>query len=198
MTGKQTQDKAKELILALVHGAPSHVFEGKVRLFKAYYFAHLYFARATGRPLCAWSIVKMPQGPGIDDFDSLLSGLTEEGRLSAGQCLVGPYASHSYEAAENGSLSDAEHEAVRKALAFIEGKTAAELSELTHRRSRSWQRADDGDVLNIYEDLLSEDAYAERQGLVERCAEQDIKEQREHAALDLFADSIPLEQLLAE
>ena len=48
---KAKREQAKRLILLLVREAGREGLSGKVRLFKAFYFAHLYYLRATGLPL---------------------------------------------------------------------------------------------------------------------------------------------------
>ena len=39
----------------------------------------------------------------------------------------------------------------------MEGRTGAELSELTHEHSRSWQTTPNGQEMNIYVDLIDDE-----------------------------------------
>ncbi|HQU43004.1 MAG TPA: hypothetical protein PK867_09335 [Pirellulales bacterium] len=55
-----------------------------------------------------------------------------------------------------------EIEAIKRAVDFVKGKTASELSNITHEFSRSWRMAADGDELNIYIDLEPEEQYLRR------------------------------------
>ena len=50
----------------LIRQSAGDRIEGKTRLFKAFYFAHLFYARSAVDYLTDWPIVRMPQGPGID------------------------------------------------------------------------------------------------------------------------------------
>lgn len=64
---------------------------GEPKLFKAFYFAHLYYAKANVDYLTDWPIVRMPNGPGIDKFQPLLNELIHEGILKVSDELEGPY-----------------------------------------------------------------------------------------------------------
>jgi hypothetical protein len=103
----------------------------------------------------------MPNGPGIDRFDELVAGLTKAGAMSTEPALVGPYRTICYRATgrpfEHGSLPPEAADAVREAVELTADKTAAELTNITHEHSRSWNQAKLGEDLSIYLDLLPED-----------------------------------------
>lgn len=153
------KQQTKNVILELVRQSPGDELNGRVRLFKAFYFAHLYHARDCCEYLTEWPIVRMPMGPGIDKFDSLLRELCEEGSLSVKDESVGPYVSEVFQASRETApeLDDARAASIRKAIEYIEDKNGAELSELTHEHSKSWKEAADGDELNIYRDIMPEE-----------------------------------------
>jgi hypothetical protein len=48
-------------------------------------------------------------------------------------------------------------DAIEKAASFCLSRTAEELSLLTHERSRSWIEGQDGEVLDIYIDLIPDE-----------------------------------------
>ncbi len=156
------RNRAKDIILEIVRLAGDNI-RGKTRLFKAFYIAHLFYAKRAPGYLSDWPIVRMPHGPGIDSADQLIKELVGEGRLAVHTTDVGPYNELQYVATckqAPPSLSLSAIDAIRDAVDFVEGKTAAELSELTHEFSRSWKAGKDGDELNIYIDLVSDEDYA--------------------------------------
>jgi hypothetical protein len=65
-------------------------------------------------------------------------------------------------------LSNPRYRAVEKAVKWVEGKTAPELSRETHDYSRSWQMGSDGDELNIYVDLMDDEEYASMRRRIQR------------------------------
>jgi hypothetical protein len=154
-------EKAKAIILEIVKemGGSCH---GKTRLYKAFYFSHLFFASdnfLTLGELSEWSIVNMPNGPGIDKGQELLNDLTREGYLSSKQEMVAPvYVENVYACTDKRfpcPLKKNEVESIKKAVEFVNGKTASQLSEMTHEFSNSWNHSKIGEVLNIHQDLMS-------------------------------------------
>ena len=134
----------------------------KSHLFKAFYFAHLYYAKEAPDYLSDWAIVRMPLGPGIDRADELIHDLVSEGMVEVQRVQVGPYQPFQFRLLKNerpAQLSLEAIEAIRRAVEFTKDKTASELTELTHEYSHSWSEARDGEELNIYVDLLSEGDY---------------------------------------
>lgn len=160
------KEAAKEVICGLV-AASGGTLRGKLRLNKAFYFAHLFYWREAADVLTDYPVVRLPNGPAIDQVDGLLSELVAEKRLVAGQVWNGPYRENVYRLAIEGS-ADTPYEratpqmkAIHEAIQFVEGRTAAELSELTHEHSFSWQTTPDGSELNIYLDVLPDEQRAE-------------------------------------
>jgi uncharacterized phage-associated protein len=161
---------AKEVICLLV-GAAGGALRGKVRLNKAFYFAHLYYWREAGGVLTSHPIVRMPHGPGIDDAQRLIAELVEEGLLSVATSQNGPFDENVYRLTGEPSPIDestAKGRAISQAIAFVEGRTAAELSEITHEHSPTWRTTPDGGEMNIYLDLMDEE---EIQSIRDRLAE---------------------------
>jgi len=161
---------AEQVILEIARQSPGDEIIGKTRVFKAFYLAHLFYADEFPGYLTEWPIVRMPHGPGVEGFDELIAALVRSGILEAETTRVGPYPSTKYRATKKGlqqrELSDNAVKAVRQAVEFIEGKTGAQLSDITHEFSISWNEAKDGVELNIYKDLLDDEEHAKMKGAV--------------------------------
>lgn len=155
------KEQAKEVI-CLILAAAGGELKKKVALYKAFYYAHLYYWQESEGTLTDYPIVRMPQGPGIDDADRLLAELEAAGRIRIAKEQYGPYHEYSYALAQSYTIdpNDPRYRAVEKAVEFVKDKSAAELSQITHDYSRSWQQTADGEELNIYLDLLEEEEYA--------------------------------------
>ena len=154
------------------------LFGGKVptksHLFKAFYFAHLYYAIDAPDYLSDWPIVKMPHGPGIDRADVLIRELESQGIIETRPALAGPYPTTEYRLVSQDMpqvLSAEAVAAIKRAVAYAKPMTAGELSETTHEYSRSWnEAARDGDELSIYIDLLDDDDYEARKQRADKLA----------------------------
>jgi hypothetical protein len=155
------RQKAKVILAAIVQTAGGS-FNGKTRLYKAFYVAHLLHFRDHNGVLSDYPVIRMPRGPAVDSGDALLSELRDEGVLVLSQRPVGPYLEEVFTLSRPYSpLCPAESESVRRAVEWIAGKPATELSEWTHEFSNTWADTPNGHPMNIYADLLSESEYAE-------------------------------------
>jgi hypothetical protein len=172
------ETSAKEVILELLRAGDGE-WTGKTRLFKGFYFAHLYFSNNNPGLLTDSRVARMPEGPGIDNGDQLLRELIMEHLLTAELVHEGPYPEYRYRLTEAGMNlpppSAAAQKAIRLSATFCEGKTAAELSRLTHEKSRSWKQGKDGDILNIYIDTISDDDYERREREIQQLDEQMVR-----------------------
>ncbi len=155
-----TSCDAKRVLCQIVQAAGGRL-AGTVRLYKAFYFAHLYYWQRNDAPLTDHPIVRMPLGPGVHDGRRLLMELVADGALRASSQPVGPYAETVYEAARPFEVdpNDLGYQAVLEAVSLVEGRTASDLSELTHQYSRSWRLTADGDELPLYLDTLDDQQY---------------------------------------
>ena len=157
---------AKEVILEILRVGDGE-WSGKVKLHKAFYFAHLYYANEHPGFLTDWPIAKLQHGPGIHEEEPLLRGLVDEGLLEVELVHEGPYPEYRFRLTEKGRQECSEvpndaHLAIEKAALFSKDRTASELSFLTHERSRSWNAAQMGEILNIYIDTIPDDEYQRR------------------------------------
>jgi hypothetical protein len=151
------RDKARHVLMDIIAEDGGEV-HGKVRLSKAFYFAHLYYWRDNPGTLTDYPIVRLAHGPGVHRIDDLLAAMEKDGLIEIRQEPSGPYLENVYRLAGHSPLDTPSpaHQAVVAAVSYIRDKTGSDLSEVTHERSRSWQRGRDGDVLNIYVDTLSD------------------------------------------
>jgi len=158
--------RAKQVLVELIRAAGGE-WTGKTRLYKAYYLAHLYYAETEPGYLTNWPMVKMPYGPGIECGDELLNELVLSGVLSRKHTAVGPYTAIGYRLTGKPLPGEAVSEqavcAIEQAVNFVREKGAAELSDLTHEFSRSWNSAQEGQELNIYVDQIPDDEFAARE-----------------------------------
>ena len=155
----RSKEAAKAVICELL-AANGGILRGKIRLNKAFYFAHLYYWRDADGILTDHPIVRLPQGPCIDDASELLSELAAEGRISVQVGRAGPYQEYAYQLEGTWSQVDRSTprgKAIHDAIALVQEKTAAELSELTHEHSRSWQMTPTGHEMDIYVDLIDDE-----------------------------------------
>ena len=168
----ETWSDAKRILVGIIHEAGGE-FAGKTRLYKAFWRAHLEHWRAGHGALTLRPIVHMPRGPGIDGGNGILRQMIREKtiasrarlkitRLEVVYTLVNPDAV---------SINANEREAIRSALSWLGDRGAVDASEDSHRTSRSWREAEQqgrtGCELSIYLDLLSDEEYDRRAGLLE-------------------------------
>ena len=166
-----TQLSAEDVVLAILRQADGE-WSGKTRLSKAFYFAHLYYSMDRPGLLTDWPITRMPQGPSIDKGDKLLADLVARGLITVEHFHDGPYPENRYRLTDKGwhagAVPEDAQRAIEKATIFCQDKSAAELSQITHESSRSWNQAKDGDILDIYLDTITDDEYERRKTEVAR------------------------------
>jgi hypothetical protein len=155
-------EAAKDVICQIIAVAGGRL-DGRLRLYKAFYYAHLFFWKRGTGVLTTHPIVRMPLGSGIHEAKGILQELQEEGRIRITTRPNGPYEEHVYELASKFEINpeDPRHKAVEDAVEWIRNKSAVELSEETHVYSRSWRQAKDGEALDIYADLLDDEEYTQ-------------------------------------
>lgn len=90
---------AKKIIVEIIRQAGGK-WIGKTKLYKAFYFAHLYYFESAPDYLSDWPIVRMPNGPGIDSGDELLRELAATGVLTRDFVPEGPYRASRYHLSE--------------------------------------------------------------------------------------------------
>jgi len=156
---------AKRLIVEIVRQSNGE-FQGKVRLNKAFYLAQLCYAAKHPTPITRWPIVHQPLGPAVHDLDGLIRELRRDGALHIESVPIGPYHGHRFRlgpGAERWNLPDDQKSAVREAVTFVKERRGDELTEITHECSRAWQCTRDGEEMDIYLDVISDEEFEERE-----------------------------------
>ena len=165
------RDRAKKVIAEIICQAGGEL-TATTRLYKAFYFAHLYYSETAPGYLSDWPVVKMPNGPGIDACGELVGELAAAGILTTDHVPIGPFRAVRYRLAEatlpGEPLSDEAIRAIQRAVQLVEDKTTTELSDMTHEFSRSWNTAEHGQELDIYIDLIPDDEFENRQASLDK------------------------------
>lgn len=153
-------DKAKRVILEIIAAAGGE-FSGKTRLYKAFWYAHLYFWEEEARQLTSYPIVHLPFGPGIDEGEVLLADLVRGGALHIDRIFNGPFPESRYRLSGTFPVNtdDPVHRVALKAVEYLMGRSATEISQCSHEESRAWQITDNGKPMDIYLDFLSDDEF---------------------------------------
>ena len=142
------KERAKQIIVEIIRQSGGE-FHNKTNMYKAFWKSHLEFARQNPGYLSLWPIVRMPNGPGIDDFDRLIGELMSDGIVEADQVEHGGYKSFRFKLKNPNPLprlSGEEEAAIQQGVSFVEGRSAASVSNHSHDLSRSWNDAkNDGD-----------------------------------------------------
>jgi hypothetical protein len=156
MTPGEQRDRAKRVIVELVRQAGGE-FQNKTNLFKAFWRAHLSYADANLGYLSNWPIVRMPRGPGIDNFDHLLAEMLTDDWLTIDERQVGDCTAMVFATGEKSpscTFTAAQVTAIRNGVAAVRAKSARFVSDQSHKDSRVWNEAKDGETLDIYLDLI--------------------------------------------
>jgi predicted transcriptional regulator len=159
------KNRAEQIILEILRQAGDKGL-GKTKLYKAFWLAHLFYAKDNPGYLSGWPVVRMPQGPGIDKGDALIRDLVASREITVSLEPRGPFSERCCRfvgVTQRPPLGAPGVEAVRQAVEYVKGLTAAEISEISHDYSRSWRTTPDGQELDIYTDLIPDEEYAERQ-----------------------------------
>lgn len=161
------RDRAKQIILHILKQAGGSL--GKTRLFKAFWLAHVYYAKNAPGYLSSWKIVRLPNGPGIDKGDDLILQLKKSGDVVVSHEPKGPYTEIVCKLPEQSGLKDISEEATNAIKSAVKVVTqhhnsVEQISNWSHDVdvSRSWGLTPNGEELDIYSDLIPDDIYLER------------------------------------
>ncbi len=88
-------DRAKQVLVELIRAAGGE-WTGLTKLYKAFYLAHLYYADSAPGYLTNWPIVRMPNGPGVESGDELLTELVLADIITRQNARIGPYPTTTY------------------------------------------------------------------------------------------------------
>src|SRR5262249_34058970 len=119
---------AKQVLLSLVRCAGKDGWLGKTKLFKAFYFAHLFYAKEQPGILTDWPMARIPQGPGIHDARKLFRELMQDGLMTMEKVDEGPFTEFRFCLTDKGSANLALPEdastAICRAAEFCRHQTA--------------------------------------------------------------------------
>lgn len=160
-------DDAKRIIAAIIAAAGGD-FTGRTRLYKAFYRAHVEFWKAKSRLMTRHRVVWMPHGPGIDQGESLIDEMANEGTISKTTICYpnNDMSSERYVLLQETPIqvSDDELSAIHSALGWLATMTASQASHKSHVDSRAWNLADGarlrGHPLSYELDALTDEEYA--------------------------------------
>ena len=154
------REEAKRLILQIVAIAGGRL-DGTSRLNKAFYAAHLIYWKEQHGVLTDYPIVKLDNGPGIDDYLGLIDELVAEGNLDAVSETRGPYEQTTLILKTPVVIDprDSKFDSIRRAVDWVNAYTTPELSRITHDRPSYRNQPRIGHEQAIYLDVLSDDEY---------------------------------------
>jgi|SRR5579864_352698 len=170
---KEERNRAKQIILQILRQAGGSL--GKTKLFKAFWLAHLFYAKKSTGYLSGWKIIRLPHGPGIDKGDDLILQLKRSGDISLSHEPKGPYTETVCQIVGQDSSQNLPAEAVEAIDSAVKivamHDSAAQISEWSHEVSRSWNTTPNGSELDLYSDLIPDDLYYERKQKLEELNE---------------------------
>lgn len=162
MATMDMRNRAKAIIVEIIR-QNGGVLTNKTNLFKAFWKSHVASAAAGRRPLSVYPIARMPQGPGIDDFDRLLGELLTETAIATETVMVGSFQAFEFtlldENAYSDQLSSDDKLSISEGVQYAAGKTATEVSERSHVDSRSWQTTSSGREIDPDLDSMTDDEF---------------------------------------
>jgi uncharacterized phage-associated protein len=139
----------REKFNAVVHfvcsnSDPAHL--GNVKLHKILYFADMMHFMSEGKPLTGVDYLKQKFGPVARYLSSAINQLSEDGKIEVRKRDYFGYEKSDYIARcsiSAGALSNAEIRLLTDVIEFVSGKSAREISELSH--DAAWQWAELGE-----------------------------------------------------
>jgi hypothetical protein len=163
------KERAKDIIVAIIREAGG-TFTNKTNLFKAFWLAHVKYARSHCDSLSDWPIVRMPNGPGIDNFNALLGELMMENRVATKQVKRGDFDAFQFKLTDGRKcgLDKRAMQAIKSGVASVVGRSAESVSDSSHKKSRSWRAASNGERLDVLLDAIPDDEYREREKRLKR------------------------------
>lgn len=141
------REKFKEAILLLTSYCPPEEL-GNVKLHKMLYFADMLTFLEEGRPLTGVDYLKQKFGPTARHLTSAVDELAREGRLSVREAEYHGFFKKDYvptAAFAAARLSKREQTLLREVADFVRGKTAKQISEISH--NAAWEAAELGEVI---------------------------------------------------
>jgi hypothetical protein len=152
----RARERAKRTMLELVR-ASDGTLVSKLRLYKAFYRAHLLYFEETGLELTGYPIVHMPNGPGIDDADLLIRELQALGVLEESQGS-GDFENERVYIVVGDAPAEQDAEkaaAIRAAVEWANALSITALKRESHKQS--WHESGMGSEQNIFIDTMTKE-----------------------------------------
>jgi hypothetical protein len=144
------REKLKEAVwLIAAHCPPEEL--GNVKLHKILYFSDMLFFLHEGQPITGVEYLKQKFGPTARHLTLATSELVSEGKLEISEVeYFGLYKKNYIPKAEfrRRRLSEKEASLIVEVADFVRGKSAKEISELSH--NAAWEAAEMGEVLPYF------------------------------------------------
>lgn len=144
------REKFKEAVLLLASHCPPEEL-GNVKLHKMLYFADMLNFLEEGRPLTGVDYLKQKFGPTARHLTFAVDELAREGRLSVRETEYHGFYKKDYlptEPYKAARLSESEQQLLRDVADFVRGKTARQISEISH--NAAWEAAELGEVIPYF------------------------------------------------
>jgi uncharacterized phage-associated protein len=144
------REKLKEAIWLIASHCPPEEL-GNVKLHKILYFSDMLFFLHEGRPITGVDYLKQKFGPVARHLTVAVAELVSEGRLEVTEREYFGLYKKSYiprEPYNAGRISAEEAELIREVADFVRGKSAREISEISH--NAAWEAATLGEVIPYY------------------------------------------------
>jgi hypothetical protein len=141
------EDKLAELLLYVAVALGDDPTAGTTKLNKVLYFAEFSHIRSHGAPITGAAYQKLPQGPAPRRLLPVRSGLIEAGAARLKKTDYLGYTQHRLvplRSPDMSAFSDSELRAVGQAIDALRGKSAAAVSELSHR-DMAWRMVEEGE-----------------------------------------------------
>ena len=144
------REKFKEAVLFLASYCPPEEL-GNVKLHKMLYFADTITFLEEGRPLTGVDYLKQKFGPTARHLTSAVDELAKEGRLLVREAEYHGFFKKDYVTVTpftSARLSEAEMVLLQDVADFVRGKTARQISEISH--NAAWEAAELGEIIPYF------------------------------------------------
>lgn len=141
------EDKLAELMLLVAEELADDRFGGATKLNKVLYFAEFSHVRQTGRPITGTPYRKLPNGPAPRRLKPVRERLIARGDAALIAESVLGYRQdrlRPLRVADRSIFTESERQVIADAVALLHGRTAAEVSDLSHQEP-GWKMVGDGE-----------------------------------------------------
>jgi uncharacterized phage-associated protein len=144
------REKLKEAVWFIASYCPAEEL-GNVKLHKILYFSDMLFFLHEGRPITGVEYLKQKFGPVARHLTAAVSALVDEHKLEVVEKEYYGYYKKSYiptSKYKRTNLSEDEIELIKDIADFVRGKSAQEVSEISH--NAAWEAAEVGETIPYF------------------------------------------------